>query len=231
MFMEMAPNHIPGPATILVSGIAWVIFQYGSRVNTMTMAAHGLALGGNRSPASQTRRGLLLVAVLVAGLTVCGSAHIYFAYHHSVSLDGENTPISPSGSNKLNAEHDLVLRTQKGRISRPIHNRVAHIAFGGVLAGFLWYLCMFFPKWPLHPVGILISTTYYGKEAWPSIFLGWLTKILLVRFGGSRLYLRAKPFFLGLIVGEVFAVVFWGIIPAVMAGMGLPYERVLIQPI
>jgi hypothetical protein len=231
MFMEMAPNHIPGPATILVSGIAWVIFQYGSRVNTMTMAAHGLALGGNRPPASQIRRGFLLVAVLVAGLAVCGSAHLYFAYHHSASLDGGDVPISPGGSNKLNAEHDMVLRAQKGRISVPVYNRVAHIVFGGVLAGFLWYLCIIFPRWPLHPVGILLSTTFYGREAWPSIFLGWIIKIVLVRYGGSRLYRNAKPFFLGLIVGEVFAAVFWGIIPAVLAGMGVPYEPVLIQPI
>jgi len=232
MFIEMAPaNHVPGPATILVSGLAWLLFNYGSRVNMMTMATHGLALDKDRPPASQPRRGLLLVAVLMIGLAICGSAHLYFAYHHSSSLDGSDIPVSSWGSHRLDSTHDLVLRTQQqGSIPKPLRNRPLNIAFGAALAGFLQFMCMIFPKWPLHPVGIIVVATAYGKRSCHGIFFGWLIKIILVRYGGSRLYRKAKPFFLGLIVGEVFAAVFWAIIPAVLVAMGMTYERVLIQP-
>lgn len=231
VFIEMAPNHVPGPATILVSGLALLLFQYGSRVNVMTMATHSLAMDKDRPPSSQPRRGLLLVAVLMIGLAVSGAAHLYFAYHHSVSLDGEDIPISPWGSARLDASHNLVIRTQQGTIPEPLRNRPLNIGFGIILAGFLQYMCMTFPKWPLHPVGIIMVATFYGKAACHSIFFGWLIKIILVRYGGSRLYRSAKPFFLGLIVGEVFAAVFWAVIPALLVLMGSVYERVLIQPI
>ena len=34
-----------------------------------------------------------------------------------------------------------------------------------------------------------------------SLFLGWVCKTLIVRLGGIQLYQRARPLFLGLILG------------------------------
>ena len=86
------------------------------------------------------------------------------------------------------------------------------------------------PKWPLHPIGILIVYTYYGSIAWASIFLGWLIKVILVRYGGSRLYRAAKPFFLGMIVGEVFSAMFWSIVPCILVLFDQTYTALRIQP-
>jgi hypothetical protein len=72
--------------------------------------------------------------------------------------------------------------------------------------------------------------TFYGNEAWTGIFLGWLLKVLLVRYGGSGLYRRAKPFFIGLIIGEVFAAAFWCILPFCYVLLGKPYTAIPIQP-
>jgi len=55
-------------------------------------------------------------------------------------------------------------------------------------------------------------------------------KVLVVRYGGSRLYRSAKPFFLGVIVGEVFSAVFWCIVPIVLVALGKPYTAIRIQP-
>ena len=30
--------------------------------------------------------------------------------------------------------------------------------------------------------------------------IGWLAKVLIMRFGGSRIYTNAKPFFIGIIL-------------------------------
>ena len=41
------------------------------------------------------------------------------------------------------------------------------------------------------------------SRAIASIFIGWLLKILILRYGGARLFRQVTPFFLGLIVGDV----------------------------
>ncbi len=76
-----------------------------------------------------------------------------------------------------------------------------------------------------------MACTNYGNRSWSGVFLGWLLKILIIRYGGSRLYRQAKSFFLGLIIGEVFAAVFWCILPAMLVLLGKPYIAVHIQPL
>jgi hypothetical protein len=86
------------------------------------------------------------------------------------------------------------------------------------------------PRWPLHPIGLLMVDTFYGREAWFSVLAGWLLKALLVHFGGARLHRAARPAFMGLIVGEVLAAILWGIVSSVLAAQGLPYVNVPVQP-
>jgi len=63
--------------------------------------------------------------------------------------------------------------------------------------------------WP-HPIGYVLWMGFQSIYAmWFSYFLGWLAKFLLVRFGGQRQFLRWRRFFVGLIIGEALAVVFW----------------------
>lgn len=232
MFMSMVPAASLAPASVFLSGVALVFFQIGSRVNGMTMMTHALALEeGEQTPRREVRRAWLLVSVLLVGLAVCGAAHLYFSYHHSVTLDGEQSPISPWGATGLNRTHNLLLSWQRGMLPQPLYNRTAHIAFGAVLAGVLQWACTALPNWPLHPLGILMVHTFYGNEAWAGIFLGWLAKVLLVRYGGSRLYRAAKPFFIGLIVGEVCAAAFWCIVPTVLVALGKSYTAIHTQPL
>lgn len=232
LFMSMAPASCLGVVSVFFSGVVMFFFHLGSRVNGMTMATHALALDEEKGAARrQPRLALLLVGVLLAGLAVSGAAHLYFSYHHSVTLDGEQSPISPWGVSRLTPTHTLVLATQRGRMPQPSYNRSGHIIFGAALAGALQWACMAMPKWPLHPLGILMAHTFYGNMAWTGIFIGWLIKLALVRYGGSRLYRAAKPFFLGLIIGEVLAAAFWCIVPVILVWLGRSYTAIHIQPL
>ena len=56
-----------------------------------------------------------------------------------------------------------------------------------------------FVAWPLHPVGYLLAFSWPMKMIWFSLFVGWVAKVLLVRFGGVSLYRAARPVFIGLI--------------------------------
>jgi hypothetical protein len=63
-----------------------------------------------------------------------------------------------------------------------------------------------FPWWPLHPVGFGIVTTHAANMAFLSIFLVWLAKTLLLRFGGVQLYKRGQPFVIGMLAAYALCV-------------------------
>ena len=77
--------------------------------------------------------------------------------------------------------------------------------FEGVILAFLRARCHWFP---LHPVGVAFQNTIVGILYWFSLFLVWLAKLTLLRYGGVRAYLSGKPFFYGLGIGYVVGVIF-----------------------
>ncbi len=66
-----------------------------------------------------------------------------------------------------------------------------------------------FTFFPLHPIGYMIALTYPGATFWFSIFLGWLAKTLITRFGGNDTYRKTTPAFLGLALGDVAMMLVW----------------------
>jgi hypothetical protein len=72
--------------------------------------------------------------------------------------------------------------------------------------------------------------TYPGAHLWLSIFCGWLAKVVILRYGGTNLYTAAKPFFIGLIVGESAAAGFWLVMSIALSTMGMPYKAINIMP-
>ena len=39
--------------------------------------------------------------------------------------------------------------------------------------------------------------------AWSSMFIAWLIKLIILRYGGSKLYRKLRPLFLGMVLGQV----------------------------
>jgi hypothetical protein len=73
--------------------------------------------------------------------------------------------------------------------------------------------------WPFHPAGYALSLSRWNTSwYWFSIFLSWLLKWTLFRIGGLRVYRRAMPFFIGLVLGEF-------IVGAVWTLTGITLER------
>lgn len=65
---------------------------------------------------------------------------------------------------------------------------------------------------PLHPLGLLMCLPFAMHAMWLSIFLGWLAKITITRFGGNDSYRKAIPLFLGLALGDIVMLIFWVIV-------------------
>ncbi|MCZ6633882.1 MAG: hypothetical protein O7G87_10785 [bacterium] len=82
---------------------------------------------------------------------------------------------------------------------------------GFAQAGFLMYLRNRFSWWPFHPVALAFRPRQYAF----GLFLVWLVKVVVLRFGGVKLYRRSLPFWYGAIVGYLFGIAFSSIIDAI----------------
>ena len=56
--------------------------------------------------------------------------------------------------------------------------------------------------WPFHPVGYLAANTWGMQIYYMPFFLGWALKVVVIRYGGLRLYRATVPLAIGLIVGD-----------------------------
>ncbi len=64
---------------------------------------------------------------------------------------------------------------------------------------------------PLHPLGYALSGSWTIAVFWWPCLVAWLCKVLILRYGGMRLYSKARPFFLGMVLGEFTMGVLWSI--------------------
>ncbi|HZO90655.1 MAG TPA: DUF6785 family protein [Chthonomonadaceae bacterium] len=55
---------------------------------------------------------------------------------------------------------------------------------------------------PFHPLGYALSGCWTMMVFWFPCFVAWLCKVFLLRYGGMQLYAKARPFFLGMVLGE-----------------------------
>ena len=83
---------------------------------------------------------------------------------------------------------------------------------GAGLMGLLMLARQHFLWWPLHPLGFPIGGIWVVDEISFSIFLAWLIKAVVLKYGGPRLYRRTRPFFLGLILGQYTTAGIWLVI-------------------
>ena len=76
------------------------------------------------------------------------------------------------------------------------------IVVGFLFAAFLQAMRVRFFWWPFHPLAYAVSGSWEMNLLWLPLFIAWLTKTLLLRYGGMRTFSGALPFFYGLILGQ-----------------------------
>ena len=69
-----------------------------------------------------------------------------------------------------------------------------------------------FPWWPFHPIGFPIGGNRLMDTIWFSVFLAWLLKWMLMRYGGANMFRQSRYFFLGLICGQFLCSGLWLVI-------------------
>ena len=84
------------------------------------------------------------------------------------------------------------------------------VGVGAAIMAALELLHYKFLWWPFHPLGFPISSAF--GSMWFSVFVAYILKNIILKYGGPNLYRKAVPFFLGLILGEIVPAGFWLVI-------------------
>ncbi len=75
--------------------------------------------------------------------------------------------------------------------------------------------------WPLSPLGYLVgSSGTVMHHLWFCVLLGWIANSLVRRYGGLKGFVRFRPFFLGLVLGEFLTAAAWMLIDACLGIRG-----------
>ena len=96
-------------------------------------------------------------------------------------------------------------------------DRLGAVGFGALATFLLSAARQWFLRSPFHPAGFVYATGL-GGLLWGSALVGWGAKVLVVRYGGAGTYRALRPFFFGLILGELCMRLLW----AVLAPLGEP---------
>jgi hypothetical protein len=211
-----------------------------TRESLPVYSTHALRIADETGVAGKShwRQGIWFIAVLAVamavGYVVAGSSMLYVQYSYATTQDQRPiAPINPYGS--VEAPRTQFLDPLRQYVPPPRapqepHSNVAHFAVGAGVMGALSILRLSFAHWPLHPIGYLLMYSPSVARIWFSIFLGWLCKALIVRFGGAQLFRGATYFFIGLILGEVAASSFWLLMSLGLNAIGAPFHPIRLMP-
>jgi len=112
----------------------------------------------------------------------------------------------------------------EGRDTRPLGEildfaKIGAMGAGAFITGLLTFLRYTVMKWPLHPVGYILSVSR-AADYWSSVLIAVAIKWALLKWGGLRLYEKAKPAFVGLIVGALAIRAVWAVVATISAFHG-----------
>jgi len=194
-----------GSSLVGAKGMAGLALCYAWSVDTlilmMSACANGLKLMTEVKVARQRRLFGAIVAVIIVTLAASIGTVLYLSYAHgAINLsrfyfnnvsqypywfmrEGIENPVGPSWAGWL-------------------HTGVGALIMAGLMAAqhrFMW--------WPFHPLGYPISCVF--GSMWFSVFIAWMLKTVIMKYGGPHLFRRLKPLFLGLILGEASVGGFW----------------------
>ncbi|MGI4791670.1 MAG: DUF6785 family protein [Janthinobacterium lividum] len=156
----------------------------------------------------------LALCVLCAVL-LSGAVSLWLPYTHG-GASALNNPWMYSGAPQLSFQWAAA---QAGAPHPPQIGGILQMAAGALFVLILFLCRAYFPAFGLHPAGFLVAASYAMYYLWFSLLLGWLLKVLIVRYGGMRVYRSALPFFLGLVLGDCVNALAW-VVVGLVTGKG-----------
>ena len=199
----------PGTIGVLSFGQVWM-----SDVRTFVMAA---AANGLKLTESIRNKGLVLGSMILAVVLSLGVSvwtTLYYAYESGAN--NANTWFFLNGPRYTVDFAASYLRDPAG----PDYSGLGLMALGGAVMTALYWIRSHLLTFPIHPIGFAVSQMMLTRHIWFSVFLVWLFKAVLTRYGGPRVLKAVRPFFLGLILGQFAVIAFWLIVDLITGAQG-----------
>jgi hypothetical protein len=73
-----------------------------------------------------------------------------------------------------------------------------------------------FPRFPLQPLPLVLVGSWIMSRFWVCFLIGWLIKTSLLKIGGTRLFEKNRPFFVGIFCGQALIFTFWIVVDLVL---------------
>ncbi|MFC1806119.1 DUF6785 family protein [Planctomycetota bacterium] len=186
-----------GPATVVNLGMA-LCWSGDTRTIAMTSAATGAKLGTS-SGVQMPRLFWAMVVALVAGLVASMVAVFLIGYTYGgMNLGGWQFTAMNRATGSWMIQHMRIEESGHAGMSYP---KMGFMVIGMAVMAVLMVCRYRFPWWPIHPAGVAVGLTHPTFHVWFSVFLAWLVKVIVLKFGGIALYRRTRPFFLGMVLG------------------------------
>jgi uncharacterized protein DUF6784/uncharacterized protein DUF6785 len=204
---------LPAELTVLYS-VRWLYFG-SSTGGVLACQLESFKIAGEAGVRNRTTgRLLLLVALVALPLAFAWTLQTYYSHgftlmpigHRDRSMVGSQ--VYWSYFNLVDAMNNPTSTDGAGLTAMGTGALVA-LALAALRSCFLW--------WPLHPIGYMAANSWGMHWNWGSFTLGWLLKVLLLRYGGLRAFRAAVPCFIGLVVGDMLSEGIWGAIAAWIA--------------
>ncbi len=171
-------------------------WAYPTRANIMASGSTAMRLINRRGQRSRPLLYVFLGALLISGATAVATM-FYFSYTFGTYGLYGNTGHSVVIKKLLNFYGALLGDPSEGE---PV--RLVWSGIGAAVMGFLIFARRYFFWWPFFPVGYVVGNLTQTWPWWLNVFLAWIVKRNVLRYGGPALHGKAQAFFLGLIMGE-----------------------------
>jgi hypothetical protein len=196
------------------------------------MTGLGITKAAEVSEREQRKLGWPIGTTLVLGCVVAAFVTIYCQYSYPTPRVEDTPPRNYFGA-ELIFQRDVapsmrLFNENPPRYITKSHKPLPHMAIGFIGTALLEFFSLRFASWPLLPVGYVTAYGAFMGNVWFSVFIGWLLKVMVVRFGGSSLYTKARPLFVGIIFGEALAVGLWAIINVLVVMSGGDIRKIQI---
>lgn len=188
---------------VMMSLYYWFNRSYGS--HPMPVQLEGFRLAQEAAVSQRSLVGIMLLAALV-GTLACFGVMVGLAYRFGAATGLVEGGVYQAYAQEAYGRLESWLTT--GQAASPA--RLVASITGFVLAVGLLALRQRLPMLPFHPLGLATAGSWYMVSAlWSSIFVGWLAKVVLLRYWGRAGFVSALPLFLGLILGDCVWGSFW----------------------
>jgi hypothetical protein len=206
----ITPLHALGPQNLTALALCDSLLLRDQRSLLLSGFLDGLRIADGAHIDRRRFVGVAVMAVFVAIVTAA-ALHIWMPYHYGgLQLYG----YVYQGNNKWGYE-DYRQYLRPGSLPVSWQGATFLVVGAAVTTLLVWGRATL--SWfPFHPLGYALCSSWTMIVFWFSALCAWLVKVLLLRYGGMKLYRQARPLFLGMILGEFAAALLWTLANALL---------------